>query len=413
MPRLSGAAGPQNGRGLWFAGLAAVIALGLGGCGGDASALSEACAAGEEGIVVAANSGTGEWARQGRSGRLVELWRVGGTNEGQELAYPSGLVANAQGRLAVVDFQLGQVIVVENDGRWTGPLGGRGGGPGELQTAVAAGWTASGELQVFDLGGSKVVVFGPSGVPIRDDPVDRSFVQPVWESGGLGWAAVGDDGAVFLQGLPEGGRREAASTYGAAPILRLPSASATPETLVNFEFPVVSPDGWMSTLSPGWPQPLAAVGSGGRVATSDSSAAYRIRVRRETDRDLVVCRDAPSLALDEDERGVSPDNEYAPLMQAIRAAPPPPEPAPFGRFFLSTEGRLWVQRERPKPTDGFKHLGGAGAAWDVFDQDGLFLGEVRAPGTARLQAASGDTVYAFVIGELDEPWVVAFRLEVE
>ena len=35
---------------------------------------------------------------------------------------------------------------------------------------------------------------------------------------------------------------------------------------------------------------------------------------------------------------------------------------------------------------------------------------VRAPENARLQAALGDTVWAYEMGELDETWVVAYEL---
>lgn len=39
-----------------------------------------------------------------------------------------------------------------------------------------------------------------------------------------------------------------------------------------------------------------------------------------------------------------------------------------------------------------------------------FLGTVRAPERARLQAAGGD-VFAYEFGERDEAWIVAHRLE--
>ena len=39
-----------------------------------------------------------------------------------------------------------------------------------------------------------------------------------------------------------------------------------------------------------------------------------------------------------------------------------------------------------------------GAAYDVFDAEGAFLGTVRAPENVRLQAALGDTVFGFAAG---------------
>jgi hypothetical protein len=39
-----------------------------------------------------------------------------------------------------------------------------------------------------------------------------------------------------------------------------------------------------------------------------------------------------------------------------------------------------------------------------------FLGEVRLPPAARLQVAAGAQVWAFMIGELGETWLVAYRI---
>lgn len=49
----------------------------------------------------------------------------------------------------------------------------------------------------------------------------------------------------------------------------------------------------------------------------------------------------------------------------------------------------------------------------MFDTEGAYLGEVRAPANARFQAALGDTVWAYEIGELDETRVVAYQMILE
>ncbi len=99
------------------------------------------------------------------------------------------------------------------------------------------------------------------------------------------------------------------------------------------------------------------------------------------------------------------------LAEALREAGPPETPASFGRLVLDADGRLWVQRERPRPgVDRAELYGMPGAEHDVFDAAGRYLGTVRLPEGARLQTARGDTVYAFEIGDMGETWVVAYAM---
>lgn len=54
--------------------------------------------------------------------------------------------------------------------------------------------------------------------------------------------------------------------------------------------------------------------------------------------------------------------------------------------------------------------GPRGGRWDVFTEDGAYLGHVEPPPGSRLQAAAGDTAWAVEIGRLDEAWIVAYEL---
>lgn len=72
-------------------------------------------------------------------------------------------------------------------------------------------------------------------------------------------------------------------------------------------------------------------------------------------------------------------------------APPSPSALRFGEFYHGVPG----------------------ARYDVFDDTGTYLAEVRAPENARLRVALGDTVWAYEIGELDETWVIAYELRRE
>jgi hypothetical protein len=150
------------------------------------------------------------------------------------------------------------------------------------------------------------------------------------------------------------------------------------------------------------------------LATGGEDGAYRVVIHDDEGRPArQICRDAPALPLSAEEagRGEVPE-AMRDLAAALRDAPRPDAIAPYGRIFLDADGRLWVQRERPNPFDGADAmLGVAGARYDIFDDEGRYLGELRAPPRARLQAALGDTVWAFEVGELEETSVVAYRVE--
>lgn len=49
------------------------------------------------------------WERRGASARLVELWRAGGTNEGEALALPIHMAVSQTGWIAIPDSELGEV----------------------------------------------------------------------------------------------------------------------------------------------------------------------------------------------------------------------------------------------------------------------------------------------------------------
>lgn len=343
--------------------------------------------------------------------RLVELWRAGGLNEGEELAYPVGLAASADGRVAIPDFQLAEVPVIERDGRWLGSWTRRGPGPGELTSPVAASWSRDGRLAVFDISASKVL-FLDDGEPAGDDiPVAPSFTAPVVASGQVPWAGVQPNGGALLQpvarSIPGSGDPGLRSTL----LLFLPPGASVADTLARATVRTV-PDGpFAGWALPGWPRLLAAVGSDGAIAVAAAESAYRITVYDSAGAPVRrIVRDAPPLPVTPRERG---DGAVLPpaLAEALRHAPLPGSPQPFGRLFWGARGRLWVQRERPSPVDDADvRFGVPGAHYDVFDSGGRYLGEVRAPERARLQAAAGDTVWGVEVGSLDEVSVVAYRV---
>lgn len=369
------------------------------------------CPPAAEGVTVVANVGDGLWAAEGLESRLVELWRVGGTREGQELGQPIAVVASPGGRVAVPDFMLGEVVVIEPDGTWLGAWTRQGAGPGEVRAPVAAAWDGDDRLAVFDIMTPKVAYVGADGPVGEDLRVEPSFTVPVVNSGQFDWAALRADGTVYLQPAAVSMTSGASQRDDVSLVLALAPGASVVDTVARGTWVPIGGDGpFANWHAPGWPRLTAALG-GGRVAAGGDVAEYRIVIHDAGERGPVqICRDARPLPMNDHELGRDLGPELRELADALRDARRPDTPAAFGRLVLGTHGRLWVQRERAGPADPAIY-GPAGGEWDVFDPDGRYLGAVQSPEPAHLMAARGDTVWALEFGDFDEAWLVAYRLE--
>lgn len=387
-------------------GLVAVV-LAISACGGTET--PGVCRGVDESRTVV-SEGPGQWERQERSPELVELWRAGGLKEGQGMTLPVGIAAAPDGRIAIPDFQPGQTFLVGPDGTWRGSWTGQGQGPAEVLRPVAARWSDDGRLAVFDIQGSKVVWLEGPGKAVDQQNLDADFTSPVMASGSLRWAAVGPDGTAWLRTGP---RSLAGGARAVDVVTRLRASAEMPDTVLRDTVPTVAAKGrFARTILPGAPRPVATVGPDGALWLVDSDGRY-ILYRQGGSEDQAIpflCRETTPLRLSARERaeeGVGGEEELA---AAIRGAPEPDRLASTGELLVGEDGRIWVQRKRPTPFGRDALYGPPGGQWDVFAGDGSYLGSVKAPSGARLQAAAGDTVWAFEIGELDEVRVVAYEV---
>lgn len=385
-------------------------------CGADAPApVIAGCVRGADGFELVVNAARPLWERRGASARLVELWRAGGTNEGEALALPIHMAVSQTGWIAIPDWELGEVAVIGPAGEWQGVWTRRGLGPGEVSRPVAAAWREDGSLAIFDVAAHRVV-FVWNGERVRDNlPIDPAFTAPVVRSGQLTWAGVQPDGTVYLQPGPQ----QARTGEFVSLVVRKRPAAAGVDTVARSVLRMTSPTQQLSALPiPGWPRPRADVGGGGLLALAGEDAGYRIRIYDAGGEPLrLICSAADPLPLARTEvdppSGVGTDDFARALRAALDEASWPETPAPFGRIFIDADGRLWVQRQRPTIFTDEGLLGVPGATYHVFGSGGHFLGTLTAPPGARLQGAYGNTVLAFERGELDETWVVAYRLLLE
>lgn len=348
----------------------------------------------------------------GNAPRFAEMWRAGGTNEGEELAMPLFAAVGPAGQLAVTDFQLG-TLGIASDGRWLGPLTQSGSGPGEIGTTIAAAWTDEGHLTVLDLIGGKIVFLDlanrvPVGL-IGERRLDPAALAASMMSGQVAGVGLHPDGTTYFQtsaASPE--TREVTQT-----ILRLPADGGPADTIATATTTSLGGD-WrpaQNMVAAGFPRLVLAVAADGRVAVAGHGDAYEIRLLDPADEEATACRSVPGLPIRAYETGVGLDLDDA-FLTALHDSPTSESPAPIGRLMFGREGRLWVERDRPSPANPLEFFfGRPGSLYDVFDPEGRYMGEVRAPEGARLVAASEDRVWAFEAGAFDVTSVVAYRLE--
>lgn len=315
------------------------------------------------------------------------------------------------GRILVLDGTEATATVLDGAGRVLLRVGGRGGGPGELRTpdrvepdaggglavlerrpAAVHRWDSTGafagrrELRVESRWGSALVDWGPrlpEGRAVRlvsPDPTDpsrgRSAVHVAGPDGHLGRAVVSWEREGTRSGLPEvfGARRSwtaVADEHGAGRI-------------------------------------VVARGDRYQIARYDLSGRIRSVLRRGVGRTPVTAglrERALDRFTEHARRGGAPGGMAARLRERIPVADV--LPAIGGVWASAPDGRLWVGLPGPGEADGPPAVV---RAYDVFEADGEYLGNVPAPPGFRLRRVRGDLLYGSRLDEVDVPAVRVYRL---
>lgn len=344
---------------------------------------------------------------------LVELWRRGGTAEGEVLGLPMTIVPAPGGRIAIPDFQLGEVIVIAADGTWRGAITRAGDGPGEVRVPLAVAWSPDHVLNVLDVGNGGIVRLREDGSQaVEDTPLDAAFAAGILARGELDGAMMhGPDAPIVLTRIDERRADGSFTDRTRSVALRLDNTTARVDTLVSATIPLVFVPGWGDVAAPVWPRAVAGVADT-LLATAAADGSYRVLLHDAAGRPVrQVCRAVEPLPVSDAEVGETTDPSQAALVEALRMAPRPDRPASIGRLIVAQDGGIWIERERPGMGSMNERLWGvAGAALDIFDPAGRYIGTIEQPARTRIQAVSGDVAWAFEVGELDEIEVVAYRI---
>jgi hypothetical protein len=314
------------------------------------------------------------------------------------------LAVGQDGRMYVFDRAFQSLRVYDARGQFVRTIGHTGAGPGEYGEVDGIELLSNGRLVLWDYGHRRINLYTPEGEYLTS------------------WRVQ--------------------SALRSSQVLRVDS---TDHIYVKTLFPIVPGEPWRFCLlrfdqtgrfldsipAPHWPEETALMArfQAGPVWTwhpdgyfvAGWSGRYAIDLRRPG-RVLRIERAVAPVALErtEWEEHDASAHWYATHEREPYLPPARVKPA-FDAFVVSQDGRLWVLRYgsavRAAPGEIKTAAGAPPITWrqqreyDVFDPDGHYLGRVPIPPRTTLEVMRGDTVWGVTRGEMDEPYVVRFRLE--
>ncbi len=356
---------------------------------------------------------------------LVEEIRIGALDGGVEYSFSdiNSIAVSEPGAVYVDDAHPPTLRQFDADGRFVRWIGRQGEGPGEFRSIAGVSVLPEGRLAVWDRGSSRITVYDADGdhdetLPIRgvNPPypfVDRSFLT------------------------------DTAGNYH----LRILVAAASSAT--QYGYARISPDGAVDTLAPPAPSPPQSGPSitihtrGGerspfpeRMLDALSPRGYLVAGLNRTYTFSIL--DPAGTIQVEPERfrpvEVTP-GERAEWRARVRHAErrsgssfsevPRWKPA-YRDLWVDLDGRIWVhryveavQRDDPIPELWPEYLEGTEptitweepSLYDVFDAHGQQLRCVRVPNDSEVLASRGSSVWGISRGDLDEQYVIRWRLQ--
>lgn len=334
-----------------------------------------------------------------------------------------GVEVNGDGLIHVLEGQELRVRVYDDSGRIVRVLGGQGEGPGEFQSAYRFGFIGD-TAWVYDLGLSRITLFGPEGDFLRTIRTPRTSIEAAAGISitlyGSSLRADGTVGSDWGYGALSGGPEDTL----AVPHVRFDTTGAILDTIrmQRWSFPTpVTVDG-QTIVAPTLPSTFELQVEAGleyfavtrSIAANADDARFsvaRIGARGdtifhraysyepvpfpETWLDSLVGRRVESLA----RSGRYTRTALESAFRAVIALPAYQPPIYNGRAGADTV--LWLQRE-----DDDRNV----RQWLRIGPDGELLGAVEVPNGVTIRWSRGDIVWAVVPDDLDVPWLVRYRI---
>ncbi len=399
--------------------LICAVSVACGGGGGDRWTGSIADSAG---IQIVSNGEQGLWSAT-EVWSMEEILRIGsaGGDPLYQFGQIAGIAVTEDGGIFVLDQQAGEVKGFSASGEWQQTIGRSGAGPGELgQQAGPLLLGAADTLVVPDLANQRVNLFGMDGSMYGSYRVDLSQGIPVrWESFGKG-VVVSQLRSFALPNQPAPDTMDAIVARAADgeiidTLLTMPAGK-------TFQFSGGAPEFHFFTAEPAWaltPDMEIAYGVNDdyRIGLYDRSGSLARIIKKpftrgavtETDKELFT----DALMRVWEQAGVPPQ-ALPTLKQGINFNDTYPA---YFQFMSGPAGSLWVQhvqainRMTEDQLSNFNPLLTLGGPeWDVFDNQGRFLGTIEMPTGFQPVRFVGDRIYGIWRDDLEVQHVMALRV---
>lgn len=354
----------------------------------------------------------------------------------------SDLSIDGRGAMYVVDRSVPAIRMYDRSGRFVRNVGRRGQGPGEFLSPVAAELTKDGRLLVWDVGNSRVNVYG------QDGSVLGHWRVPGGSEGGATAGAAGTQlmmvdtaGFVYLRWLvldldnPQMGPRRV--WYRLNPEGEVRDTLYPPDVPGEFRtLDAYTPDGrrMASAPLPFAPRAITAfsplgyfvTGVNNRYAFEFLTSAGVVSVRRNVTPQPLPPNVANAARAEVTRRMQTVDPGWR-----WNGPPIPLVREPYASLELASDGRVWVLLERPfddiganaassgggggRSGEPARAVGGAcpsipARRYDLFEPDGRYLGELTVPRDIALLRRRGDELWARSCNGDGAPLVIRLRI---
>ncbi len=396
----------------------ALCCLGFAACTTDSTPDWLGTVTDSAGVRIVTNPPDGIWDETSRW-RLTQSLRIGSADDPDyQFGQIAGIAEGPDGRLYVFDQHASEIHVFDETGAAVARFGQPGGGPGEIQANAGPIILAGRELFVpdiqnarvnrFDLEGNEAGSFPlniQAGIPLRWDVThDGRLVNQVRRIALPGGPAVTDPFDAVVTRDREGNAADTLLKMDSGGTLNL--GGAQPEIRIFAPEPV-----WGVLQNGGLAHGLndrfdvAIVGPDGALKAIFRKERLEQHVS-DADRDAIIA------ALERlwVEAGVPPQ-VLPQLRSTIKVADQFPA---FANLLGGPDGTLWAQHIQPPSSlpesqlayyDPRRDLGAP--VWDVFDVDGVYLGEVTMPERFNALGFRDRRLYGIWYDDLDVQYVMA------